>query len=166
VKNNQKDHELQYVEGAKALLFDRLVNLPETKLGYIPKKFFNRKELKESVRIELGYLLNSRCSYPERFLADDEELTVIDYGIPDLSHYSPQDPDHQKLIADIIEKAIVTFEPRLQNVKVYVQEFIFIKWALLIGIEADLVIGSFVEPVAFPLVFNNKLGAAEIYGNQ
>lgn len=165
MKNNQERHELEYVEGAKALLFDRLINTPETRLGYIPKKFLNRRELRESLRMELSYLLNSRCSYPKRFL-EDEELTVIDYGIPDLSHYSPQDTDHQKLIADIIEKAIITFEPRLQNVRVYIQEFIALKWALIIRIEGDLVIGAFMEPVSFPMVFNNKSGVVEIDGNK
>ncbi len=104
--------------GARALLFERLVdNKPHRKEESPPFRVLSRQELWESVSRELGRLLNTRCPVPLHLLGE-EERTVINYGIPDFTSLSPQNPDDRRLMASIIEQTIMAYEPRLRNVRV------------------------------------------------
>jgi len=121
-----------------------------------------REELKESVRRDLEWLLNTRTSFPG-FLLDDKDLTVIDYGIPDFGSYSPANPDHQKLLAKRITRSISVFEPRLRKVRVTVESEMADEKTLRINIDAVLVVESFREPVSFHTVLQSQTGTLEIY---
>src|SRR5579864_6435199 len=103
--------------GARALLFDRLVDLePQTQKEIRPLRVLDKKGLKDSVRRELGRLLNTRRPIP---LAPHlEERTVINYGIPDFSSLSPHSDNDRKRLEFWMQEAIKNFEPRLVNVKV------------------------------------------------
>jgi type VI secretion system protein ImpF len=164
--------------GARALLFERLVDTePDDEQESPPFRVLTRKELWESVRRELGQLLNSRCPVPLHLLGE-EERTVLNYGIPDFTSLSPQSSDDRKLIAAIIGQTITAFEPRLRNVRVTAEYFEGDERTLHITVEADLLTDSVVEihsypefdssiePVSFPIVLNNKTGIMEIYENE
>jgi len=149
------------IAGARALLFDRLVNVPDGHIDGQPLRILNQNQLKASVRRELERLLNTRCSIPLQQLAE-EERSVINYGIPDFSSLSPHNADDHALIASIVGQTIAAFEPRLRHVRVEVGPASGAESALWLIIIAELVIGAFTEPVSFPVTLNSKSGTAEI----
>lgn len=153
------------IEGARALLFERLVDVPDWQEREQPLRILNREQLKVSVRRELERLLNTRCSIPLHRLAE-EERSVINYGIPDFSSLSPHNADDHALIASILGQTITAFEPRLRNVRVDVGAGFGAESALWLNINAELAVGMFAEPVSFPLTLNSKTGTAEMHDSE
>ncbi len=152
------------IEGAKALLFDRLVDVPpDVDERERPLRILNREQLKASVRRELERLLNTRCSIPLHQLSE-EERSVVNYGIPDFSSLSPHSADDHALIGSVVAQTITAFEPRLRQVRVEVEPAS--ESSLRLYISADLVVGVFNEPVSFPLTLNSKLGTVEMNDSQ
>jgi type VI secretion system protein ImpF len=77
------------------------------------------KELKDAVRRDLEWLLNTRRivhTAPESF----SELTqsLYHYGLPDVSSLSADSPETEVRLMRQVEEAIKLFEPRLSNVRV------------------------------------------------
>lgn len=167
------------IVGARPLLFDRLIDLdpheeqrpPQTTTGDESKRqvrwvkderhrrshFLNRLELRTSVRRELERLLNTRCSIP-LYRVGEEERSVVNYGIPDFSSLSRDNADDRALIGSIVGLTISAFEPRLRHVSVEVTPASQIEYSLQLNISADLVVGTFNEPVSFPVTLNSKSG--------
>jgi type VI secretion system lysozyme-like protein len=163
--------------GARALLFERLVDTEPGKEGSPSDRVLTKQELLKSVNRELGQLLNTRCPVPLHLIGE-EERTVLNYGIPDFTSLSPQNFTDRQLIAEIIKQTIAAFETRLRNLQVTVEYFEEDERTLHILIEADLVrdtvieirsypeFGSSTEPVSFPIVLHSKTGIMEIYENE
>lgn len=150
------------IAGARALLFDRLVDVSPDWDGHEEHlRILNGKQLKASVRRELGRLLNTRCSIPLHQLGE-EERSVVNYGIPDFSSLSPHNADDRALIASVVGQTIAAFEPRLRHVRVEAGPAASAESALWLNISAELIVGMFTEPVSFPMILNNKSGTAEI----
>jgi type VI secretion system protein ImpF len=148
---------------ARASLIDRLVDLnPKSQWEEQPFRTLSREELRESVRRDLEWLLNTRTSFPGSPL-DKKDLTVIYYGIPDFGSYSPANPDHQELLAKRITRSISAFEPRLKNVRVIVEPEMPNEKTLRIHIDAVLVVESLREPVSFQTVLQGQTGTLEIH---
>jgi type VI secretion system protein ImpF len=152
------------IAGARALLFDRLVDVPDRD-DERPLRILNREQLKASVRRELERLLNTRCSIPLHQLGE-EERSVINYGIPDFSSLSPHNADDHVLIASIVGQTITAFEPRLRQVRVEVGPVANAQSSLFLIIKAELTVGLFTEPVSFPVTLNSKSGTAEMNDSQ
>jgi type VI secretion system protein ImpF len=165
--------ESRFTGGARALLFERLVDNEPGREEQQPFRVLSKKELWESVRRELGRLLNTRCPVPLRLIGE-EERTVINYGVPDFTSLSPQNSGDRQLIAGIIGQTISAYEPRLRNVRVSVENFEEDERTLRVAVEADLLTdsvidvhsypehGSAVEPVSFPIVVHSKTGILEV----
>ena len=153
------------ITGARALLFDRLVDVPDWDENERPLRILNSEQLKASVRREVGRLLNTRCSIPLHQLGE-EERSVVNYGIPDFSSLSPHNADDHALIASIVGQTITAFEPRLRHVRVEVGPAFTAESALWLNITAELVVGVFAEPVSFPVALNSKTGTAEMHDSQ
>ncbi|HEU4714887.1 MAG TPA: type VI secretion system baseplate subunit TssE [Pyrinomonadaceae bacterium] len=153
------------IAGARALLFDRLVDIGDGHEAEQPLRILNQKQLKDSVRRELERLLNTRCSIPLHQIGD-EERSVINYGIPDFSSLSPHNADDHALIASIVAQTITAFEPRLRQVRVEVGPVFSAESALWLNISAELVVGLYSEPVSFPVTLNNKSGSAQLHDSQ
>lgn len=151
------------IAGARALLFERLVDLHPGSLDEVQRPFriLNREQLKASVRRELERLLNTRCSLPLHVLGETER-SVINYGIPDFSSLSAHNADDHALIVSIITQTISAFEPRLRQVHVAVEQIDASESSLMVNINAELVVDLFNEPVSFPVLLNSKTGAAEV----
>lgn len=162
------------------MLFERLVDTePEKpcKEESPPFRVLTRQELRNSVKRELGQLLNSRCPVPLQRLGDVER-TVINYGIPDFTSLSPESSEDRKLIASIIGQTIAAFETRLRNVRVTANYSGDDQRTLQISVEADLVtdtvveirshldIGTSLEPMSFPIVLHSNTGHMEIYEDE
>ena len=146
------------IKGAKALLFERLVDEdPHTPGEGQPFRIYGVAALRASVGQELMRLLNTRCPRlggP----AGEEDRTILDYGIPDFSHMSAGSDTDTHQLARILEKTIAVYEPRLQQVRVSIQPSAKQRNAVIGLIEAMLVYGTVNEPVAFPLVLSLKSG--------
>jgi type VI secretion system protein ImpF len=151
------------VEGGRALLFERLTD--EDPLAREeearPFRVHETDELKESVRRELSRLLNTRCSVPSSLLGA-RERSVLDYGIPDFSSLSALSGDDQNRLASVVEQTVAAFEPRLRGVRVSVESVRAEDRALVLRVEATLVVGAHAEPVSFPLLVRSKTGGAEV----
>lgn len=157
--------EPQPIAGARVPLFDRLDLSPEIDDEQRPFRILTREQLKASLRRELGRLLNTRCSLTLDQVGG-EERSVVNYGVPDFSSLSAQNADDQVLIGRIVGQTVTAFEPRLRNVSVDVRPAPNDEAALYLFIDAMLVVGQFNEPVYFPVVLNNKNGAAEIHDSE
>jgi len=157
--------EPQPIAGARVPLFDRLDLNPEIDDEQRPFRILTREQLKASIRRELGRLLNTRCSLSLDEVGE-EERSVINYGIPDFSSLSAQNADDQILISRIVGQTVTAFEPRLRSVTVDVKPVPHSEAGLYLFIDATMTVGQFNEPVYFPVVLNNKNGAAEIHDSE
>jgi type VI secretion system lysozyme-like protein len=154
------------IAGARALLFERLVDLyPGSDDAERPFRILNREQLKASVRRELERLLNTRCSLPLHGFGEVER-SVVNYGIPDFSSLSAQNADDHALIASIVGQTITAFEPRLRQVRVEVQPIEDEERSLWLTIDAVMEIDLFNEPVSFPVLLNSKSGDAEVHDSR
>jgi type VI secretion system protein ImpF len=136
--------------GGPVLLFDRLIDLePESQKEARPLRILDRTGLKDSIRRELGRLLNTRCPIP---LASLTERTVINYGIPDFSSLSPENGDHRDRLESWMRDAITSYEPRLVDVQVSVDTPGKNDRSLIARIDAKLQLETMREPVAFSVV--------------
>ncbi|HEU4766452.1 MAG TPA: type VI secretion system baseplate subunit TssE [Pyrinomonadaceae bacterium] len=153
------------IAGARALLFDRLVDIGDGHEAEQPLRILNENQLKDSVRRELERLLNTRCSIPLHQISE-EERSVINYGIPDFSSLSPHNADDHALIASIVGQTISAFEPRLRQVRVEAGPVFSAESALWLNISAELVVGLYSEPVSFPVTLNNKSGSAQLHDSE
>lgn len=133
----------QVVEGALPPLFERLrftVNPDEV----LPLRAYTPRELRESVRHELEGLLNTRSVTPPDIFAVTD-LTVLDYGLPDLTDYSPGNVDDRRKLARLLARAITAYEPRLREVQVQVEAVSDRPDGLLATMDAVLTAGTFTE---------------------
>lgn len=147
----------------RAPLFDRLTDLDPWSAGEPrPMRTLDRTGLRESVRRELARLLNTRCSIPVDQLAQRPELTVLEYGIPDLSAYSIGDDDDQRLLANLVARAVASFEPRLREVRVAVVRLEDEQRSLLLRIDAVLAADEVAEPISFPALMGLKSGRVDV----
>lgn len=148
---------------ARASLIDRLVDLhPKSPGEARPLRSLSREMLRQSVRRDLEWLLNTRTPIPAK-LFDKRELTVIDYGIPDFGGYSPENPDDQALMVRRIQRSLAAFEPRLREVRVTIDHEMADEKTLNVKIQARLVSDSVSEPVSFQTVFQRQTGIWEVH---
>jgi type VI secretion system lysozyme-like protein len=144
------------IQGAKALLFERLVDEdPHTPGEAQPFRIYGVAALRESVGRELLRLLNTRCPRLEGPV-DEADRTILDYGVPSFSHISVSSETDTRQLVRILEQAITVYEPRLRNVQVTIEPSKTSKTTAVGSIEAMLVVGNVNEPVSFPLVLSPK----------
>lgn len=138
-------------EGARALLFDRLVDLDGTeKTEQQPLRVLTVEGLRDSVRRELQRLLNTRSpTLPEEL--EGKEWTVLDWGLADYSGWYTRSVPSQTRLARMIERTIRAFEPRMLDPKVTVEEREGSDRGLSVVLEGTVRVGTLLEPVSFPL---------------
>jgi type VI secretion system lysozyme-like protein len=76
---------------------------------------------------------------------------VIDYGVPDLVQFCPDNESDQLRLAEMLEHRITVYEPRLSNVRVMLAPNPNSPTALTGRVFALLRAGSVYEQVFFPL---------------
>jgi type VI secretion system protein ImpF len=151
--------ELAPKERLQPCLLDRLTDEePDQLRESAEKRYVSLKRLRESVRRDLGYLLNSThlaavqdlSAYPE------VERSTLNYGIPDLSG-RPASTIDKGILARQLRRAITEFEPRLLKSTLKVQVITDPEQhnanALRFDIEADL----WCEPAPIHLYLRTKL---------
>lgn len=151
------------VEGARAPIFDRLVDeSPKVETEPRPFRTLNRQELRESVRRDLGRLLNTRCPIPPHLLYG-RQRSVVDYGAPDFTTFTPQNAQDQTRLGFLLTRTVEAFEPRLHRVRVSISPNHKREQALRATLEAVLVVGSIAEAVSFPIAIQRKTGEVEVF---
>jgi len=141
-------------------VLDRLIDL-EPKISTEPLKSQSTSlaELKQSVRRDLEWLLNTRCFHH----ADEGELeeavsSVAFYGLPDFTGSSANSHVEQAKMIKALETAIRNFEPRFVNLKVSMEPVSNIDRLLKFRIEAILDTEPAPEPVVFDTVLQMGSG--------
>ncbi|MFV0389451.1 MAG: type VI secretion system baseplate subunit TssE [Pyrinomonadaceae bacterium] len=135
-------------------IVDRLIDLEPEYTSEISKSSSqDLKELKQSVRRDIEWLLNSRHPFkdlPEGLVELRSSLAL--YGIPDFTGKSSKDPNNRNRLLQDIEDAVRIFEPRLVDVKVIFEETDMVKRGVSFKIEALLRVEPTPEPVVFDTV--------------
>ena len=142
-------------------VLDRLIDYePEISREPLASRSKNLRQLKQSVRRDLEWLLNTRQLAtglpPELKEAND---SVAAFGLPDFTALSIDSADDQKLIKREIEQAVRRFEQRLEAVKVSLEPVLPTERVLRFRIDARLKIDPAPEPITFDTVL--QLGSGE-----
>jgi type VI secretion system protein ImpF len=145
-------------------VLDRLLDFEPKSQQEAPKsRSRNLRELKQSVRRDLEWLLNTRC-FPGDIDENLEEVykSVLVYGLPDITGISAKNHQEQKRLSRAIETAIKTFESRFIDLKVTLEPVSATDKALKFRIEARLDIEPTPEPIAFDTVLQLGSGDFEV----
>ena len=131
-------------------LFDRLIGTESLTQDLGSLSALDLDGVKASIARELERLLVSRSRRPRSEMT--RERTVIDYGVADHFMFDPRSADDRKQLGDELEDLITVYEPRLQRVRVYVEEPNDVDTRLHLTLEAFLVVGEVKEPLSFRIV--------------
>jgi type VI secretion system protein ImpF len=142
--------------GARVPLFERLMDL-EPSVPWEPRPFrvFDEAGLKGSVRAAVSRILNSRSSLPVH-LREYVRGTVLDYGIPDTTNFSPASETDRNALGDLIAHSIARYEPRLRDVTVTIEPHPSNPRAMIGILRASLLVDSRERPVSFPIDIDSE----------
>jgi len=112
------------------------------------------RRLKSVVRRDLEALLNTRqLLAATRAAANDEvQHSILTYGLPDFSALNVSSQSDRHVVRQALERAIRIFEPRLDPVRVVMEETDVKDRRLRFRIEAVLQVQPTPEPVTFDAV--------------
>lgn len=142
-------------------VFDRLLDFePELSSESAKSRSRSLQELKQSVRRDLEWLLNTR-RYAGNVESTLEEVnkSVIMFGLPDFTTLGAKNPSEQKRLVKEIETAIKNFEPRFTDLKITLEPLSSVERVLRFRIEARLKVEPSPEPVMFDTIL--QLGSGE-----
>lgn len=145
-------------------LLDRLLDFEPDFTKEAPKsRAKSLRELKQSVRRDLEWLLNTRC-FPDEIPETLEEVyhSLAIYGLPDFTGKSVKSSVEQKNLVRALETAIRIFEPRLTDLKVTLEPLYNVERILRFRIEAQLRADPILEPVTFDTVLQMGSGEFEV----
>jgi len=152
---------IDYEIRVTASVLDRLLDFdPKTSTEAPKSRSKSLAELKQSVRRDLEWLLNTRSFIGEI----DENLeevnkSVMVFGLPDFTGMSAKSDSELSRLRRTLEKAIKNFEPRFLNVKVSLEPVSNIDRLLKFRIEAQLNVEPSPEPIAFDTIL--QLGSGD-----
>jgi type VI secretion system protein ImpF len=135
-------------------VLDRLLDYePEITREPIASRSKNLRQLKQAVRRDLEWLLNTR-QIADGIPAELKETSnsVASYGLPDFTHLSMESADDQKFVRREIEETVRRFEQRLENVLVTVEPVRSTDRLLRFRIDARLRVDPAPEPITFDTV--------------
>ena len=146
--------------GAKPPLFDRLIDdNPEEKVDPSHKFSLTPQQLIESIQREISAVLNTRLTAKN---ADYEDLSQdpLNFGLPslfgfqDFQSFDASNSSQWGRICQLCQQAITTFEPRVTDVQVKIDQFNKLKQALEIQITGTIRLEKFREVVHFPIILD------------
>lgn len=112
------------------------------------------RELKRAVARDLEALLNTRQEALEELPESLEEVrrSLVTYGLPDFTSASLLSPRDRARIRRALEDTIAAFEPRIERVRITLEESERSERAMHFRVEGWLRIEPSPEPVAFDTV--------------
>jgi type VI secretion system protein ImpF len=138
-------------------VLDRLIDYePEVSQEPLASRSRNLRQLKQAVRRDLEWLLNTR-EYIGEIPPDLKEVqhSLAVYGLPDFTSTSIKDPNNQERLRRAIEEEIVLFEPRLESVNVTLVPGNEKERAMHFRIDGLLRVDPVSEPVTFDTVLDS-----------
>lgn len=147
-------------------VLDRLIDYePEVSQEPIASRSKNLRDLKQSVRRDLEWLLNTR-EFIQEIAPDLKEVqhSVATYGLPDFTATSIKSPTNQDRLRRAIEAEINLFEPRLEGVIVGLVPAREDERSLRFRIEAQLKVDPAPEPVTFDTLLDQGTGRFTLKG--
>lgn len=131
-------------------VLDRLIDYePEFSREAAASRIKNLRILKQSVRRDLEWLLNTRATAPVPPEMKELWSSVYVYGLPDLTSLSGKSPADKAKLRRAVERALETFEPRLEGVSVVIDPEPGPNLSLRFRIDARLKVDPAPEPVTF-----------------
>jgi type VI secretion system lysozyme-like protein len=143
--------------GTKKPLFDRLIDDNSEQLSEHPKKMLlNKSQYIESIVNEIDRVLNTRLSATAKIYTKYKDVEYgmglpWMYGIPDFTSIDASDKTGWPRLAKIFANTISYFEPRLQMVKVTIDQFDGSNQSLHISVRGQISIQKHQQPVFFGL---------------
>jgi type VI secretion system protein ImpF len=134
-------------------VFDRLIDEdPKSTRDVLATRAETVRELRRTVTRDLDALLNTRNTFSD-LSPDFTEvgLSVLTYGLPDLSSFGQSNNDWSRL-RQAIETAIRTFEPRLSGAVASVTPPTVADRSVRVRIDARLLMTPTPEPISFDIV--------------
>jgi type VI secretion system protein ImpF len=135
-------------------VLDRLIDYEPALSREAPaSRFKSLRQLKQSVKRDLEWLLNTRQEIT--YISPDmKELqnSLATYGLRDFSTANVKSPSDQNRLRQAIETAVVTFEPRLEHVRVSLMPMRENERVLCFRIDARLKVEPTPEPITFDTV--------------
>src|SRR5262245_22980862 len=121
-------------------VLDRLIDYEPRQSQEAPKsQITSLAELKQSVRRDLEWLVNTRCLAENVDDGLEEALkSVAFYGLPDFTAVSAKNQEEQARMSKAIENAIKIFEPRFTDLRVSLEPLSEVDRSLKFRIEATL----------------------------
>ena len=145
-------------------IVDRLLDFEPTNPNEAPKsRSQGLRELKQAVRRDLEWLLNTRHN-PDEIPESLEEVnkSIAKFGLPDFTGSSSQNDDDRRNLIRNVETALRIFEPRFINLKVSLEELDRVERGLKFRIQATLRVEPTPEPVVFDTILQVGSGDFEI----
>ena len=145
-------------------IVDRLLDFEPTNPNEASKsRSQGMRELKQAVRRDLEWLLNTRHS-PDEISETLEEVnkSLAKFGLPDFTGSSSQNDDDRRNLIRNVETALRVFEPRFINVKVTLEEVNTVERGVKFRIQATLRVEPTPEPVVFDTVLQVGSGDFEV----
>jgi type VI secretion system protein ImpF len=146
-------------------VFDRLIDYEALNPTEAPLSHRHSvRQLRESVRRDLEWLLNTRLVA----IPPDERLRELNrsayvYGLPDFTAYSLSNPKDQNKLIRQLQTAIKNFEPRLARVRVAPLDDSTLRTRTLrFRIEALLLMDPAPEHISFDTVLELSSGQYEV----
>jgi len=150
----------------QASLLDRLIDRePNVTSEHVAAHAQSVRDLKIALRRDIEFLLNTRRP-PAQLPAGATELpnSVFYYGLPDITGLSVKQQRDQQRLMQIIEHAVILFEPRLSNVSVTLQPSSKGDRSIRFQIEALLMIEPAPERIAFDTTLEVMSGEYQVEG--
>lgn len=142
-------------------VLDRLIDLEPRNSNEAPKsRSRSVEELKQAVRRDIEWLLNSRSQYNESDeISGEIQKSVVGYGLPDFTGLSIRNRHEVDALKESVVNAIKFFEPRFLDAKLVVDPVENNDREIRFRIEAFLNIEPTPEPVTFDTVL--ELGSGD-----
>jgi len=147
-------------------VFDRLIdNEPEARTDGTQGRSQSLRQLKIALRRDLEWLLNTRRSVLEvKDSTLQVERSLFNYGLPDLSSLGVHSVQDQKRLLWMIESAIATFEPRIADARVSMEQVAGSARVLRFQIQGLLRLDPAPERVTFDTVLELTSGEYAVKG--
>ncbi|BCG46411.1 T6SS lysozyme-like component TssE [Citrifermentans bremense] len=148
----------------KRSLLDRLVAAAPAGDGPVRNRRGLPVEVLDSLLRDLENLLNTRRSIP---LAPDRrrqsQNSILSYGTRDFSTHNPRTAVAREQIRLEIQRLLLSFEPRLREVVVRVDDLTDAGRTLQFRVEGLLLIEPHPSPVTFATCFDINSGAYSVF---
>jgi type VI secretion system protein ImpF len=144
---------------------DRLIDdQPDTSVEAIPTRTQSVRQLKDGLRRDLEWLLNTRrIAVPPDESLKEVNRSLYVYGLPDFTAYALNSPKDQAKLVRFLQTTVKVFEPRLANVRIVPLEGTAGKTRTLrFRIDGMLVMDPAPEHVSFDTVLELTSGDYEV----